>query len=90
MCLITENGYELECSGRKIPFTGFNLALLTTEEFAELKNTDVDMISHMMVKSTVLRIEKKLDGMAKCIDKVEKSNVDEKRIIRIVDSWLFS
>ena len=86
--MITENGYELDCSGRKIPFTGINLALLSSAEFAELKGTDVDMISHMEVRATICNIEKKIDMITTSLKAMDKKRyVDDKHIVEVVESW---
>ena len=83
--MVTEKGYELN-SGRVIPHTGIDLSLLTPDEFKELKETSVNMISQMQVKSAIAHIEKKIDELSIKLDN-RKVECDEKVIVTIVDAW---
>lgn len=101
MCVVTEKGYELE-SGRVIPHTGIDLALLNPEEFKELKETNVSMISMMQIKSEVSQIHTTLDELVgKLTEAIEASSkaqskltldhshcpVDDDAIVSIVETW---
>lgn len=103
MCDVVENGYKLACTGRIIPFTGLpDLSVLTKEEFAELKDTKVSMISQMQVKSSMIRIEDKLDELNETLGTAIKESlevqkkleaeheacpVNEGSILNIIDEW---
>jgi hypothetical protein len=95
MCVVTENGYQFKCSNRIIPHTGVDLSTLSADEFKELKDTSVDMISQMQIKHSIQKIETKIDSLCTTLDKAIKQSmeaqkkfvVDDDHILNVVESW---
>lgn len=100
--MVDKRGYKLESTGRIIPHYGINLAELEPEEFKELKETSVNMISQMQIKDKIHVVEEKIDILTNKVDKaitvgtkiqgdakmhLENCPINESRIEQLFNAW---